>query len=77
MAEKSSNAGEGAREHCTLFLEPQKGVEIRIFFNVYLFLRASGGGAERARETRIRSRLRAVHPEPNTGLRLTNRETTT
>ena len=52
------------------------------FFNVYLFLRErerqkmSGGGAEREGDTesQVGSRLRAVGPEPDVGLELTDCE---
>ena len=52
-----------------------------IFFNIYLFLRQretehEWGGSERegVTESKAGSRLRAVNPEPNAGLELTDRE---
>ena len=45
------------------------------FFNVYLFILGSGTGRERG--GRIPGRLRAVRGEPDSGLKLTNREITT
>ena len=55
------------------------------FFNVYLFLRQrerqsmNGGGAEREGDTELEagSRLWAISPEPDAGLKLTDREIVT
>ena len=53
------------------------------FFNVYLFLRErereSRGGADREGDTESEtgSRLRAICPEPDAGLELTDREIVT
>ena len=54
------------------------------FFNVYLFLgqretEHDGGGAEREGDTESEtgSRLRAISPEPDTGLELLDREIVT
>ena len=57
--------------------------EKNFFFNVYLFLgqrqSMNGGGSEREGDTESEagSRLRAISPEPDAGLELTDREIVT